>query len=99
MAHFNRKVKFPLQIDSGAGACLMSQNLFQKIPGHKNLPFVREEILLRDHQGKVIPQTSKPRLLTFWLGNHKITHPVYITGDCDQFLGGLCLIVEHQLNI
>jgi hypothetical protein len=98
-AHFAEGVSFPLQIDSGAGACLISQNLFEKIPNFTLFPLVTDEVILKDHQGTVIPQAGYPRLLTFMLGKHQITHPVYITRDVNQFLGGLCLIIEQQLNI
>ncbi len=89
------------QLDSGATACLISDDIFQSIPNKEALAIHRQRLRLIDHNQREIVQTQYPRVVTFTMGSFSIQHPVYVisNGERNSFLAGCCLMRECQISI
>ena len=91
-------------IDTGADACLISQGLFEQIPGYESIPIdTTQQAKLQDFSGNPIARpnyATHPRSIPFTFGGQTIVHPVYVTQTKrDIFILGNCLMRDAQLSL
>ena len=88
------------QLDSGATACLVSDDIYQSIPNKEALAIHWQQLHMIDHNQREIVQAQYPRVVMFTMGNFSIQHPVYVisNGKRNSFLAGYCLLQECQIS-
>ena len=92
-------VKMEAFLDSGSETCLLSEDLFERLPGHHLFPDSKLQEVLIDVNGREIEQSRAPKRMTFKIGSRVIEHDVFIVSQPGEFLVGACFMNEAQINV